>query len=702
MIRVSRILVLEDDLILRESLQDLLEDEGYEVALAGSSAQALALFQEVSPDLIVFDIRMEGPDGLETLSMLQASGTEIPSLAITGYAAESDSIRALKLGVGDYLKKPFRPEQLLHSVSRLLAKHHHETWLLQGVQDLRGTAMWASRCSSGRELSELVSALCRSAGLTTSQSAELEILAQLQQSSPPGLDWSTCPERVRHWVDCLQERYDGAGARGLRAGEIPLQSRVLALALAADQGHTAGELIVRDPGRFDPLLLEALGQLRPQAADLPRLQTKLAQTLALRGDQAGARALLQGLAAGEPSSWAVDATLSLARLNRAHPSQVLDTLRTAVELSRQVGPVCQARCLYRSGLLLRELGAPQAESALVQAGQQLEAAGLKVEAALCQLLQGPARAAHLELVLRPEHERELVPVLPAIYAICRQSPEWERFARRCLNRYPFLEEQPAQSEVVRPNHLRVLTFGELQVTWGDFAVEEGNWRGPLAKLLFGYLAASRRPVLEETLLDLFWPEHHDNSRRRLSGALSSLRRTLNPEGLALLDPILRQRDRYCLNPALEPSVDLLEFQQARDQARQAQRQGDLEACLAHYRRMADLHQAPFLEGCYMDWALALREEALGNLNEALLQLAEAALSRRDFAGALEDSLRCLHWDELQPRAQNVVLRAYVGTGQPDRAVRHFQQHQQKLKRELDVEPSIELLEAYHLARLAVE
>ena len=104
----------------------------------------------------------------------------------------------------------------------------------------------------------------------------------------------------------------------------------------------------------------------------------------------------------------------------------------------------------------------------------------------------------------------------------------------------------------------------------------------------------------------------------------------------------------------------------------------------------------------MDWALTVREEALSNLNEALLQLAEAALGRRDFAAALEDSLRCLHWDELQPRAQNLVLRAYVGTGQPDRAVRHFQQHQQKLKRELDVEPSIELLEAYHLARLAVE
>ena len=702
MIRVSRILVLEDDLILRESLQDLLEDEGYEVALAGNSAQALALFQEVSPDLIVFDIRMEGPDGLETLSMLQASGTDIPSLAITGYAAESDSIRALKLGVGDYLKKPFRPEQLLHSVSRLLAKHHHETGLLQGVVDLRGTALWASGCREAGELSELVSVLCRSAGLTASQTAELEILAQLQRNSPSGLNWTECPERVQRWVECLPERYDGAGALGLRAGEIPVQARVLALALAAERGHSAEELIARDPGRFDPLLLETLGQLRPQAADLPRLQTKLAQTLALRGDQAGARALLEGLAAGEPSSWAVDATLTLARLHFAQPARVLDTLRAAVELSRQVGPVCQARCLYRSGLLLREMGAPQSETALLQAGQQLEAAGLRVEAALCQLLQGSAQAEQLELVLRPEHERQLVPVLPAIYAICRQSPEWERYARRCLNRYPFLEKQTAPSEGVRPSHLRVLTFGEVQVNWGDFAVEEGHWRGPLVKVLFAYLAASRRPVLEETLLDLFWPEHHDNSRRRFSGALSSLRRTLNPEGLALLDPILRQRDRYCLNPALEPSVDLLEFQQARDQARQAQRQGDMETALNHYRRMADLHQAPFLEGCYMDWALAVREEALSNLNEALLQLAESALVRRDFAAALEDSLRCLHWDELQPRAQNVVLRAYVGTGQPDRAVRHFQQHQQKLKRELDVEPSIELLEAYHLARLAVE
>ena len=80
----DRILVLEDDPIMRESLQDLLEDEGYEVMPAANGAQALTLFSELTPDLIIFDIRMEGPDGLDTLSSLQASGNDIPSLAITG------------------------------------------------------------------------------------------------------------------------------------------------------------------------------------------------------------------------------------------------------------------------------------------------------------------------------------------------------------------------------------------------------------------------------------------------------------------------------------------------------------------------------------------------------------------------------------------------------------------------------------------
>lgn len=694
----GRILVLEDDSVMRESLQDLLEDEGYEVAAAANGGEALSLCGQWAPDLIVFDIRMEGPDGLETLSTLQASGTDIPSLAITGYAAEDDSIRALRLGVGDYLKKPFRPEQLLHSVSRLLARHRHDQALLKGLRDLRETALWASRADQARELSELVAGLAQAAGLSASQAPELEIVAQLHAFGSEAFARPDCPERVREWVACLSERYDGSGPAALRGSQIPLQSRVLALALAAARGQHASQILKVDPGHFDPLLLEALGRLRPEAAGRPRLQLKLAQTLRLQGRPAEARELLTRLSQ-DVSEWGVEAHLSLARL-AGQGSALLDHLRQAVDLARQVGPLCHAHGLYRSGLLLRVLSAPQAITALQQAEQRLEAAGLRVEAALCQILQGRADSRALELVLRPEHERQLLPVLEPVYLSCRQNPDWERLARRFLNRYPFLEGQTT-SQALSQNHLRVVSFGDLQVRWGDFEVEESHWRGPLAKYLFAYLAAHERPVLEEVLLDVFWPEHTDNARRRLSGALSSLRRTLNPEGKSLLDPILRQRDRYCLNPSLEPWTDLWEFDQAREQARQALRQGEAAAALLHYRRMAELHSSPYLEGCYMDWAVALRDQSQLHVNEALLHLGEAALARRDFPAALEDCLRCIQWDEFQPRAQNVVLRAYVGTGQADRAVRHFQLYEARLRREMQLEPTLELLEAFHLARLAM-
>lgn len=687
----DRILVLEDDPIMRESLQDLLEDEGYEVMPAANGAQALTLFSELTPDLIIFDIRMEGPDGLDTLSSLQASGNDIPSLAITGYAAESDSIRALRLGVGDYLKKPFRPEQLLHSVSRLLARHRREQALRRGIQDLRDTALWACGSEGG---SELVAELGDAAGLASSQVAELEVVARLHQAGSPELSRADCPRRVRLWLQGIEERYDGAGPAGWRGGQIPPQSRVLALALAVAGGHSLRQL---DPGRFDPLLLEALGRLRPDDSQRPRLQLKLAQTLKLRGQESESRELLVKLASQDGGAWAVEAHLALAGLSQG--PALIEHLRQAVELARQVGPICQARCLYRSGLLLRELGVAQAQSALQQAQRCLEAAGLEVEAALARILQGFGDQHALELVLRPEFEPELIPVLGPVFQICRQNPGWERLTRRFLNRYPFLDPTPVGEEAAQ-DHLQVRLFGGLQVRWGDFEVEESSWRGPLAKHLFAYLAAHSRAVLEETLLDLFWPEQHENSRRRLSGVLSSLRRTLNPEGKSLLDPILRQRDRFVLNPSLDPWVDLVAFEQAREAARQAQRQGDTPAVLGQFRRMADLHSAPLLEGCYMDWAVSLREAAGLQLNEALLWLAEAALNRHDYAAALEDGLRCLTWDEFQPRAQNVVLRAYVGGGQAERAVRHFQLYEQKLKRELGAEPATELLEAFHLARLA--
>ena len=117
----ERILVLEDDDKLRLTLSQVLQGEGYHVDEAANGSDAIALAAAGGYDLVIADIRMEGVDGLEALARMKERHPEMRSLVMTGYSTEEDSIRAIRLGVGDYLRKPFRFEELMDSVQRLLA-----------------------------------------------------------------------------------------------------------------------------------------------------------------------------------------------------------------------------------------------------------------------------------------------------------------------------------------------------------------------------------------------------------------------------------------------------------------------------------------------------------------------------------------------------------------------------------------------------
>ena len=110
--RPVRILLLEDDEDLRESILEVLEESGYDVVAAGNGEEALEQFRGPAVELAIFDVKLPGVDGLEVLSEIKAQNPELLSIVITGYATEQDTIRALRLGVGDYLQKPFSLESL--------------------------------------------------------------------------------------------------------------------------------------------------------------------------------------------------------------------------------------------------------------------------------------------------------------------------------------------------------------------------------------------------------------------------------------------------------------------------------------------------------------------------------------------------------------------------------------------------------------
>ncbi|KAA1420269.1 response regulator transcription factor [Nocardioides humilatus] len=117
-----RVLVVDDDRSVRESLRRSLEFNGYDVHLAGDGAEALAGIGSVVPDVVVMDVMMPRLDGLEATRALRAAGNDVPILVLTARDAVGDRVEGLDAGADDYLTKPFALQELLARLRALLRR----------------------------------------------------------------------------------------------------------------------------------------------------------------------------------------------------------------------------------------------------------------------------------------------------------------------------------------------------------------------------------------------------------------------------------------------------------------------------------------------------------------------------------------------------------------------------------------------------
>ncbi len=112
---MQQILVIEDEAVIRTSLQRLLERNGYKVAAAGSLPEAEKSFQLNDFDLIIADLRLPGPPGTEVIKLVD----DVPVLIMTSYASVRSAVEAMKLGAVDYIAKPFDHDELLLTITRV-------------------------------------------------------------------------------------------------------------------------------------------------------------------------------------------------------------------------------------------------------------------------------------------------------------------------------------------------------------------------------------------------------------------------------------------------------------------------------------------------------------------------------------------------------------------------------------------------------
>jgi two-component system response regulator MprA len=125
----ARILVVDDDIRLADSLRRALIYEGHTVEIAADGPRALAIARDQPPDLVVLDVMLPGMDGVEVCRRLR-DGSDLPILMLTARDAVSDRVAGLDAGADDYLVKPFAYDELLARVRALLRRREpgsHET-----------------------------------------------------------------------------------------------------------------------------------------------------------------------------------------------------------------------------------------------------------------------------------------------------------------------------------------------------------------------------------------------------------------------------------------------------------------------------------------------------------------------------------------------------------------------------------------------
>jgi two-component system KDP operon response regulator KdpE len=108
----ARILVVDDEIAIQRSLGPLLRSRGYTVDLASNGAEALQLFKDNAPDLVVLDLGLPDMQGADVCRRIRSLST-VPIVVLSARGAEADKVDALDRGADDYVTKPFGPEELL-------------------------------------------------------------------------------------------------------------------------------------------------------------------------------------------------------------------------------------------------------------------------------------------------------------------------------------------------------------------------------------------------------------------------------------------------------------------------------------------------------------------------------------------------------------------------------------------------------------
>jgi len=118
----KKILMVDDDVRMRELLQRYLSEQGFDIKTVADSTEMDGALAEGHVDLLVLDLMLPGEDGLAICRRLRAAGNSMPIIMLTARGDEVDRIIGLEMGADDYLPKPFNPRELLARINAIMRR----------------------------------------------------------------------------------------------------------------------------------------------------------------------------------------------------------------------------------------------------------------------------------------------------------------------------------------------------------------------------------------------------------------------------------------------------------------------------------------------------------------------------------------------------------------------------------------------------
>jgi two-component SAPR family response regulator len=774
----ARILLLEDDHDLREVLQGVLQDEGYEVTAVSNGAEAVSHASEGKFELIIADIRMEGMDGLEAVERTQKLNPNIGSLIVSGYATEEETSRARNLEVGGYLKKPFKMQELLGYVRKQLQNLDAASKELEDDQVYLKSFEWALQAAAQAfdETQSAEGSLMNASVLAQRLCEQLECspgICESAQSAAIAYGLSTATSvKVPQFMLAPNNVYPTLTSLLSRLQEPPSDAETIEVQAIR---HAIDSEFVREPSdaTLDPRVSEALKKVQsesgsrsspnPPPASLRNSLVTLARTLEDLGDLSNAEKAYENLCSGSVTSRErTEGYLGLARVCTLSGStdKARNFALSALKEAKGQGPFALSSSGVEAALILDVLKASEAEKALNLVQKAVKELDLETESSLLSLALGaydPSQEADetdFEELRSPQafqvldkHRHWLIPHLFSRASSDRLYDQ--RFLSRVVSDFPkefqqhfgsarttgrlavakmlenskYLPEQmldvlAGDSEASIKEIglklktrlgdsdfvplLRLYSFGTFEMVGQDGPLADGEWKTRKVKYLLALLATEwGKSFPEEQILETFWPKDVTRTKKNLYWATTTLRNILKTLLPNFEEPLVRDTIGLKLHPDLHRWHDLNEFERALKSAKELEQADSTDVkALRRYRRLAArLYRGSYLEGCFFEFAAQLRTRTEEMAVDNFIKAAELALAAEDLAEALEHTRTGLEIAPYRQDAHALKMRTHIRLGQPAQAMDQFEEAKSFLDKEYSLEPSTELIELFHRARL---